>query len=143
MTVAVFKGRRDVDVHMFRSAWDPAEEETLDWAALIAPPAQGQAEADAIRSRGVILEAFTDSERKTIAAFLQATYPDRLTRITSTPLSLPLPAGLAPLSSARPGKSVGLIDFARIPVYSLGVPLKGLYDLSLHQPIIKTPETGE
>lgn len=39
MTIKSFKGRRDVEVHLFRHTWDPEEEEAIDWDKLRPPRA--------------------------------------------------------------------------------------------------------
>ena len=138
MTVTAFKGRRDVDVHLFRHKWSRTEAETLLWSELIGPPLVDSPllSDDPDSSRRVLLESFTTEERDRIVAFLRTTYLGRLTRIASCPLSFPIPAGLVPLSDIRPGKTVGLVDFARIQRYTLDIPLRGLFDLAQHKPLM-------
>lgn len=142
MTVRVFKGRRDVDIHLFRASWDPEEEQAHDWDALIGPPLAPDAPDDPAGSRLVLLESFTRQERDSIAAFLAEQYKDRLEAIFSCPLSFPIPAGLVGLSQIRAGKGVGLVDFSRLRNYTLSIPLRGLYDLNQHKPIITVSETN-
>lgn len=132
MTIKSFKGRRNVDVHLFRSRWETSLERTLDWSTII----QGD-EDSTDTSRKVVMESFSTEERDRIVNYLKEQYSTRLTAIRSTPLSFPVPAGLPGLSQLQPDKNVGLIDFESIPSYSLDIPLKGLYDLSQHPPIVQ------
>lgn len=131
MTILSFKGRRDVEVHLFRSTWDHAQEKTLDWSVLI----DGNA-ADAT-GRAVIMEAFTTEERDLLVNYLKEQYSTRLGAIKSTPLNFPVPADLVGLSHLKAGKTIGVIDFMKIPSYSLDIPMKGVYDLSQHPPIVE------
>ncbi len=140
MTVRTFKGRRDVEIHLFRHAWDSAEEQAYDWDRLIGPPLSPDASNDPAGSRLVLLESFTRAERDSIVAFLAKQYSDRLEAIFSRPLTFPIPAGLTGLSQVRAGKNIGLVDFSRIRSYTLPIPLRGLYDLNQHKPIIATAE---
>lgn len=131
MVIRSFKGRREVEVHLFRGSWDPAEEARQPWDALIAP-----APAPDDPSRAVVMEAFTDAERDELVNYLKAQYSTRLTAIHARPLTFPVPAGLVGLSRAQPDKDIGFIDFAKIPSYPLAIRLKGLYDLSRHPPLV-------
>jgi hypothetical protein len=141
MTIKSFKGRRDVEVHLFRSAWDPEEEEAVDWDKLLA--AQGMGEApEAAGSRKVILEALTREERNAVVRYLQEHYASRLSAIASAPIPFPVPIGLVALSDICEGKTIGFIHFERIPHYNLGVPLRGFYDLSQHPPIVETESSA-
>ena len=137
MTIKSFKGRRDVDVHLFRHAWDPEEEPAMDWDRLLG--AQGMDEApEAEGSRHVVLESFTAAERDQIIAYLKQHYADKLKSVFSAPIPFPVPVGLTALSSISEGKSVGFIHFERIPHFDLKFTVRGLYDLSQHRPIVET-----
>jgi len=129
MTIRSFKGRRDVEVHLFRSAWDQDQEEALDWTTIIN---EGTLDDS---SKSLVMESFTTEERDRIVNYLKEQYSTRLTAIKSTPISFPVPSGLSGLSQITPGKTVGLIEFHKIPSYSLDLPIMGLYDLSQHKPI--------
>jgi hypothetical protein len=137
MTIRSFKGRRDVEVHLFRHAWDPAEEAGHDWDRLIGPPLEAGGPADPATSRRVVLESFTAEERDRIVAFLMEQYATRLSAINSRPLDFPIPAGLPALSDMREGRAMGFVHFERIPSYTLGLPLRGFYDLDQHRPIVE------
>lgn len=137
MLIRSFKGRRDVEVHLFRSAWEDAQVQAENWDTILGCEGS-QAMADP--SRDVVMEAFTDDERDQIINYLKEQYSTRLTAIRATPLSFPVPLGLTGLSRMEPGKTIGIIDFVRIPSYSLEIPLKGFYDLSLHPPLAEDDE---
>ena len=142
MTIASFRGRREVEVHLFRAGWPENEAGDYPWDELLeqAPSTEPAGAED--QSRAVVLEAFTAQERDRILEFVQNVYADRVTSVMARPLSWPVPAGLIPLSSVHPGKTVGIIDFAKIPRYDLPIPLKGLYDLAQHAPLVE-PGTAE
>ena len=131
MTIRSFKGRRDVDVHLYRCEWDAADETPLDWSAII----HGGSDEDS--SKTVVMESFTTEERDRIVNYLKEQYSTRLTAINSAPLGFPVPAGLKGLSQIEAGKDIGFIDFMKIPSYSLGIPMRGLYDLNQHPPIVE------
>jgi hypothetical protein len=135
MTIRSFKGRRDVEAHLFRHTWDPAEEAAFDWNALLGPCIEGAADPES--SRKVILEAFTRQERDQIIAYLTEHYASRLSAIDSAPLGFPVPRGLPPLCGLDEGKSIGFIRFEKIPHFHLPLALRGLYDLSQHRPIVE------
>lgn len=137
MTIKSFKGRRDVEVHLFRSAWDPEEEEAIDWDRLLAAPNMGEA-PEAAGSRRVVLESLMPDERDKVVAYLKEHYANRLTGIFSAPIPFPVPIGLMALSDLSEGKSIGFIHFERIPHFDLGFALRGFYDLSQHPPIVET-----
>lgn len=136
MVIKSFKGRRNVEVHLFRASWEAINEERENWDALIAPSSEMSA-VDRHRSRKVIMESFSDDERDRIVNYLKEQYSTRLAAIRSTPLSFPVPAGLSGLSQMEPCKNVGFIEFAKIPNYPLDIALMGLYDLSQHPPIVE------
>ncbi|MBU1610403.1 MAG: hypothetical protein KKC99_01025 [Proteobacteria bacterium] len=135
ITIKSFKGRRGVDVHLFRPQWDPEEEEIYDWNMLIGDPMPG-APGDADSTRRMIMESFTEEERDRIVEFLKEQYSGRLDAITARPMEFPVPLGLPALSDMSEGKDIGFIRFDRIPSYSLDIPLSGLYDLARHEPLV-------
>lgn len=138
MTIKTFKGRRNVDVHLFRSCWSEDEESCFDWNILLDldQSVDRNESAGSAKGRKIILEAFTEAERDIIINYLKDQYSTRITRIHSASLNFPIPCALPPLSEAEEGKSIGLIAFEKIPSYSLDIPLKGLYDLNQHPPIV-------
>jgi hypothetical protein len=141
MVIKAFKGRRDVEIHLFRGEWDPEEEEAYDWDALVGSiddvSPETAEQIDPTSNRRVVLEAFTDEERDEIIDFIRTQYHDRVSEVTAMPLIFPVPPGLTPLSDVTPDKSVGLLDFRKIPAFKADIPLLGLYDLSQHKPIIE------
>ncbi|EGB13496.1 hypothetical protein DND132_0279 [Pseudodesulfovibrio mercurii] len=133
MVIRSFKGRRDVEVHLFRARWGAGEESDPGLGDLMehdAAPGNGSPE-----SRKVVLESFTADERDLIVNYLKQQYSTRLTAIRSNPLTFPVPTGLAGFTEIQPGKDAGFIEFEKIPSYSLDFPLKGYFDLSRHLPL--------
>ncbi|CCH47573.1 hypothetical protein [Pseudodesulfovibrio piezophilus] len=135
MVIRSFKGRRNVEVHLFRSSWSASMEESIDWSHTLYTPKTDIPVSKS--SRNVVMESFTLDERNRIINYLKEQYSTRLTAIHSTPLSFPVPDGLMGLSQAVPNKNLGVIEFKKIPSYPLNIPLKGLYDLSKHPPLIE------
>ncbi len=140
MVIKSFKGRKDVDVHLFRCKWDPEENEAYDWDALLGDPVDPYIEISIESSRRVLLEAFTVEERDAIVEYLKERYDDKLESITSCPLNFPIPLGLAGLSELSPGKSIGFIHFDTMPNYPLDFSFCGFFDLSGHKPIIENQD---
>lgn len=136
MVIKSFKGRRDVEVHLFRANWDDEEIKESDLDKLIGAPIDPSS-TDPAGSQTVILESFTECERDLILNYLKEQYSTRLTALHSSPLTFPVPAGLKGLSQVEAGKNIGFIEFEKIPSYSLEIPLKGFYDLSQHPPIVE------
>ena len=136
ITIKSFKGRRNVEVHLFRSKWKANDEQNLDWKDLIGPPIEPSM-TDKSGSKKIIMESFTIDERDLIINYLKEQYSTRLMSIRSTPLSFPVPAGLTGLSEIEAGKTIGFIEFDKIPSYPLDIPIKGLYDLGQHPPIVE------
>ena len=134
MVIRSFKGRRDVEVHLFRSQWDPEEYEGMDWDRLLGNPISPSS-TDPEGSKMVVLEAFTDVERDTIVDYLKLQYSTRLTALRSAPISFPVPTGLTGVTQVTAGKGIGFIEFAKIPSYPLDMPLMGIYDLNQHPPM--------
>ena len=135
MVIRSFKGRRDVEVHLFRSRWNRSEESEADYDGLIEQDASTP-KATLPEGRKVILESFTAGERDLIVNYLKEQYSTRLTAISSNPLAFPVPAGLAGFTEVQPGKDAGFIEFEKIPSYPLDFPLKGYFDLSRHLPLV-------
>lgn len=142
MVIKSFKGRRDVEVHLFRPSGDIPEADGYDWSRLVGPLLPG-APCPAGSSRRVILESFTIQERDRVLNYLKAQYATRLKALCARPLDFPVPDGLPALSTMEEGKSIGLIRFERIPSYSLDIPMHGLYDLSQHPPIVDAADAAE
>jgi hypothetical protein len=142
IVIKSFKGRRDVEVHLFRTQWEEQELGQIDWDSVLA---SGSADTDppAIdRTRRFLMEAFTPGERDLLVAYLSERYSDRVERISSTPLSFPLPAGILPLDEAPLGQDVGLIRFEAVPNYTLPFAVHGLFDLSRHKPMVEMAENA-
>ncbi len=141
VTIRTFKGRRNVQAHLFRLA---AEAEAADGLAALravlglvgAPLEPGgpntpgaddltgpEAETDALRT---VLEAFTEAERDAVVAYLS--------------LQLPVPRGVVPFSALPEGKTMGVIRFDEVPRYPLPFAIRGFYDLAQHEPLVHEQE---
>lgn len=133
--IRVFKGRRDVLVHLFRPVQE--EQESLDcpWDTLIRAESEQQPVSDRGDSKAVIMEAFVREELDALVAYLSGRYAERLTAMTTTALEFPLPPGLLPFGAIPEGKDMGRIRFEIVPGYSLPFTVHGFYDLSLHKPM--------
>lgn len=140
MVIRSFKGRRDVEVHLFRPKWQSEEENEISWDNLFGSPATLDAIPDEKKDRKIILEAFTKAERDQVVDYLKEHYSSRLESIFSTPLEFPVPAGLPPLSTITEGKDIGLIRFEKVPHFNLPFALRGLYNLGAHRPLVETRE---
>ncbi|MFO7818072.1 MAG: hypothetical protein ACQES5_06010 [Thermodesulfobacteriota bacterium] len=136
MTIKSFKGRKNVQVHLFRPDWDPVEEKDLPWDKLLGEPVHEKADADPKISRKVIMEAFTREQRDEIIEYLQNRYSSRLKNIESAAFEFPLPTGLPPLSGLNAGEHNGIMELEIVPHYPLPYPVHGFFDLSAHQPIM-------
>lgn len=140
IVIRSFKGRRDVEVHLYRPDWAPTEEKEYNWDLIIAQ-SPGQVSHEEIKkSRHMVMELFTASERDALVTYLKERYSQKLVRINSTPMSFPVPEGLMPLSLLPENEDHGRIMFERIPNYTLPFPVHGFYDLSSHSPILAGDE---
>lgn len=135
MTINSFKGRRDVEVHLFRSKFEDDEMEAYDWDLLLGPT-NPAAPGDENSSKRMLLETFTEEERDAILEFLAEQYKTRLSAITAQPIDFPVPRGLPAFSDMSEGKDIGFVRFEKIPSYDLKIPMTGLYDLSRHEPVV-------
>ncbi|MFP4083355.1 MAG: hypothetical protein ACLFP9_01990 [Desulfonatronovibrio sp.] len=135
MVIRSFKGRRDVEVHLYRPAWDQAEEKKYDWDLILAQ-SPGQMQKELQNSRYVVMESFTLEERDVLVDYLKKRYSRKLRLINSAPLSFPVPQGLVPLSMMPENENYGRIRFERVPNYTLPFNVHGFYDLSVHAPIL-------
>jgi hypothetical protein len=143
MVIRNFKGRKDVEVHLFRpvdQATFEAENDSYPWGVLLDDPLNPNMEYDPLSARRVIMEAFTEAERDKVVDYLKQRYADKLESINSCVLDFPIPLGLTALSDLSEGKSVGFIHLDRTPNYALGLALRGYFDLSAHRPLIETKE---
>lgn len=134
MVIDTFRGYQDVEVHLFRPDWPEGEMEQYDWESLLGNPVKRGQEVDPLGSRKVLLETFTKKESDELLSYLRQRYESRLSSITVTVLSFPIPLGLVPLSEMEPGQTIGLVELEKIPSYPLAFPVHGLFDLRRHEP---------
>ena len=157
VTIRTFKGRRNVQAHLFRLTGEAETGEAASAEALaslrgmpglvggpLEPDAPGaedltgpEAETDALRT---VLEAFTEAERDAVVNYLSQRYADRLTCIIACPLQLPVPRGVVPFSALPEGKTMGVIRFDEVPRYPLPFAIRGFYDLAQHEPLVHEQE---
>ena len=135
MTIRSFKGRKNVEVHLFRPCWEQEEFDAMTWDNLLGEPID-PANTNPESSKCVIMEAFTKEERDQVIEYLKKHYDSRLVEINSSAMEFPVPVGLPALSSLEEGKTLGFIRFEKIPHFDLPFQLHGLYDLNCHEPII-------
>jgi hypothetical protein len=140
LVIKSFKGRRDVEVHLFRSGWEESELGLIDWDLVLTTDAPEAGQNGPERSRRFLMEAFTAKERDLLIEYLRSRYEDRLKSITSVPLELPLPPGITPLGEVPLGGEIGVIRFEKIPRYTLPFTVHGLFDLSRHKPVVEMSE---
>ncbi len=134
MTIKSFKGRKNVEILLFRCEWSAEELKAYNWDMLLGEPIAG-APGDKESSKRVLLETFTEEEREQIISFLAEQYKSRLNTIEAHPLTFPIPSNLPALFDAKENKNIGFIRFQKIPSYNLDIPLAGFYDLSRHEPL--------
>ena len=140
-TLNAFKGRRHVEVHIFRHGTTDEELAALEGKKLVGPPdpavppqvLQGATEEAALRC---VLEAFTAEESQALVAYLEQRYAEHIEKIMVCPMDLPVPLGVAPLSGIPEGKSTGFIRFDAVPDYPLPFVARGFYDLAVHEPLM-------
>ena len=126
MVIRSFKGRRDVEVHLFRPEWNSEDENEISWDNnLFGSPATLGSIPDEKKDRKIILESFTKEERDKVVDYLKDHYSSRLESIFSTPMEFPVPTGLPPLCSITEGKDIGLIRFEKVPHFNLPFALRG------------------
>ncbi len=140
IVIKSFKGRKDVEVHLFRPEWNPAEAQLYDWNALLGDILVPDLEVSLESCRRVVLEAFTEEERDQLVDYLKGRYKDRLAAIRSCSLNFPIPLGLVALSELTEGKDTGFVNFDKVPNYPLPFPARGFFDLSQHKPLIEGVE---
>lgn len=138
LVIKSFKGRRNVEIHLFRPVGEDMGED-YDWNELIEDHHHPEVERNYDATQRFILEAFTEAERDRVIAYLKERYQSKLDSITSCTIDFPVPLGITPLSDIAEGKTSGFIRFDEIPNYSLDFPLRGFYDLSQHEPLVQEP----
>ena len=145
LTMHAFKGRRDVEAHLFRAEPDPAELTSLRNKGLVGKPCAESldsqpshgTEDDALQT---VLEAFTAEEGNLLLEYLKKRYAEQIARVTVCPLKLPVPLGIVPLSAIPESKTMGFIRFDAARDYPLPFAVRAFYDLDAHEPIAREGE---
>lgn len=135
LRLANFKGRKDVEAHVFRYDYPKSELEEAAGLNLVGPadpsmPAELLAGATKEQALKCVLEAFTEEESELLAEYLKDKYADQITSLYIAPLSLPAPLGVAPLAEIPEGEESGFIKLDKAPGYSLPFKARAYYDLS-------------
>ncbi len=134
--IRTFKGRRNVEAHLFRATADIDALTGYPWEHLIGKPSQADNLQSCEEAKRMIAEAFTPHERDMLLEYLQNRYGSYLKGISAGPLSLPIPWEVTALSSIPEGKTLGFIRFADAVGYPLPFAVKGFYDLAQHKPML-------
>jgi len=140
IVIKSFKGRKDVEVHLFRPEWDVLEEESYDWNEILGDPMHPDMDADMGSGRKLVMESFTPEERDMVADYIEERYAGKLEAIRACPIDFPVPLGIPALCDLEEGKDMGFVLFDRIPNYTLPFPVRGFFDLSQHAPIVDMEE---
>ena len=142
MTIVIksFKGRKDVDVHLFRPCWDALEEDVYDWNKILGDPMHPDMDADIGSGRKLVMESFTPEERDLMVTYFKERYAGKLEAIRSCPIDFPIPLGIPALCDLTEGKDMGFVLFDKIPSYTLPFPIRGFFDLSQHAPIVEAEQ---
>lgn len=129
-----FRGRKNVEVQLFRHGATEAELCALRGKGLVgAPPAgmpeaiiQGASEDAALYC---LLEAFTLPEAEQLADYIAGRYGEQAASLTICPLGLPVPLGVGPLGALPESANSGFLNFHLAPGYALLFQLRGYFDL--------------
>lgn len=140
VVIKSFKGRKDVEVHLFRPSWDMLEEESYDWDEILGDPIHPDMDADIASGRMLVMESFTPEERDMVVNYFKERYEGKLASISSCPIDFPVPLGIPALCTLSEGKDIGFILFDKIPNYSLPFVIRGFFDLSQHSPIVEAEQ---
>lgn len=136
ITIRTFKGRRDVEAHLFKTGASIENVADYPWQNLIGPPLDPENPGSPEGVKRMLAEAFTPDERDRVVEYLRDRYATRLTCISACPLSLPIPQGVRALSDIPEGKTLGFIHFSRVRNYTLPFGIQGFYDLAQHEPLV-------
>lgn len=135
VVIKSFHGRKNVEVHLFKPEFDPAERDAIEWDDLIGDPMHPDVYADPERTKLVVMESFTRPEVERLAAYFKERYDDKMESINASPMQFPVPQGMPPLSAMPEGQNIGFIKFSQVPHYNLPFAVHGMYDLAEHEPI--------
>ena len=140
-TIRTFKGRKNVDIHLFRHNINVEDGTPLPWDALIGDPVDPDQPGNPDDVKKMVLEMFTEAERDQIVQYLKNKYGQRLASVTCASVEYPVPLGVTPLSTIPEGKTMGFIRFDDVDNYSLPFAFRGFYDLAEHEPLVQPRET--
>lgn len=135
LRLANFKGRKDVEAHVFRCGWPESELAEIEGLDLVGPPDPAMppdlvAASTKEQALKCVLEAFTEEEAALLAKYLEDKYADQIVSLYIAPLNLPAPLGVAPLAEIPEGPESGFIKLDKAPGYDLPFKARAYYDLS-------------
>lgn len=139
MVINVFKGRKNVAVHLYRPDVDP-DSLGCDFDKITGDLLHPELTAGPESVRKIAAESFTRTERIALVDYLLARYGDKVSRIDAVPLEFPIPMGMLALSEIPEGKTIGVLRLEKTPNYPLEFPVHGFYDLAQHEPLVTDGE---
>ncbi|MDQ7031321.1 MAG: hypothetical protein Q9M37_01190 [Desulfonauticus sp.] len=134
MTLYAFKGRKNLQIHLYRYNWCKEEENLYPWEDILAS-LEGD-ETSIENAKMLVLESFTREERDLLIEYLKKRYSSRIKQIVSGPLSFPIPLGLLPLNKMPEDENLGRIYLDKAPNYPLDFQVRGFYDLNSASPLM-------
>ncbi|SDN96641.1 hypothetical protein [Desulfonauticus submarinus] len=134
MTLFSFKGRKGVEVHLYRSFWPKEEEKDFLWENILEDTDLPKPKLQ--DAKDIVLESFLPEERDMLIDYLKSRYESRIKEIISAPLEFPIPSGLVPLWKMPEDENFGRIYLDRAPNYSLPFKVRGFYDLNSAPPLM-------
>ncbi len=134
MIINSFKGHSNVEVHLFRPFWPPEEEEIYNWEEILGGAVSPDRPLDREKAKRVFMETFNSRESEHLMDYLWQRYGSRLASVDCAELELPVPLDLVPLCDIGETEYVGILSLDRISSYPLDFPVRGVYDLSRHDP---------
>lgn len=134
-TLNNFRGKKNVEAHIFRTGATDEEMESIRGRELVSPPdpsvpAEVLKGATEDMALACLLEAFTREEALKLASYLENRYKTQISRLEICPMTLPAPFGIGPLSMIPEGETSGFINFDKASDFNLGFSFKAYYELS-------------
>lgn len=140
LTIRSFKGRRNVELFLFKADYSDTLLDKLRLFPLVGEPIDPNNPGDPDDALRSILESFTEKERDDVLQYLSQRYAENITSAFACPLETPVPQGIRSLASIPEGKNLGFVYFERAPNYPLPFRLRGFYDLEQHEPLVAERE---
>ena len=121
-TLNNFRGKKNVEAHIFRTGASENEMEALKYKNLVSPadpsvPAEVLSGATEEMALACLLEAFTRDEALKLANYLENRYKTQISRLEICPMNLPAPFGIGPLAMIPETEKIQLKRFAFYHLY--------------------------